>query len=89
MVSEKAVAQPGFVVDIKAWRMKDYRRFMKATEANDFDGMFESLALAVKEWPFAGNPTQPEAYDELTMDEWLEVTRAVSAAMSNQFSQGN
>lgn len=89
MTKEKAAASPLISVDMKAWRLKDYRRFMKATEDNDFEGMFTCLAVVVKAWPYEGNPSDPAAFDELTLEQWRAVTEAVGAAMSNQFSQGN
>lgn len=81
--------QPLIVVDMKAWRMKDYRHFMRATQESEFDGMFDTLSKVIISWPYAGDPSDPASFDELTMDEWLEVTKAVGSAMSNQFSQGN
>lgn len=89
MTNEKAAPQPLIVVDMKAWRMKDYRRFMKATQDTEFDGMFEALSKVIRSWPYEGDPADPASFDDLTMDEWLVVTKAVSSAMSSQFSQGN
>lgn len=88
MGDEKAV-KPLVVVDMRSWRMKDYRKFMSATQDNSFEGMFELLTKVVKSWPFAGDPSVAESYDELTMDEWLAVTKAVGASLTDQFSQGN
>lgn len=87
MADNKQVV-PLIVVDMRGWRMKDYRHFMKATQESDFGSMFDILAKVVKSWPFDGDPTDPASYDELGMEDWLAVTKAVGGAMSNQFSQG-
>lgn len=88
-MTDGKATKPLIVVNMKNWKMKDYRSFMKATETNSFEGMFELLSKVVLSWPYAGDPTDPASYDELAMEEWLEVTKAVGASLSNQFSQGN
>jgi hypothetical protein len=88
-MSDEKVVKPLIVVEMKRWRMKDYRQFMKATQESNFEDMFGLLSKVVVAWPYEGDPSVPESYDGLTMDEWLAVTKAVGASLTNQFSQGN
>lgn len=53
------------------------RVLRQMTNAEDLDGLVESLTGFVKEWPFEGDPTDEEAWDDLGRIEFNELIRAV------------
>lgn len=65
-------------------KMKDKRAFVKAsqnvTQSLDEADLYPYLAKFVKAWPYMGDPTLPESYDELTQTEFQEVVKRVSDA---------
>lgn len=73
----------GWTIDPNV-KMRDYRAFMKAsqhiTESLDTSELYPYLAKFVKAWPYAGDPSVPESYDELTILEFREVAKHVNDA---------
>ena len=53
------------------------RVLRQMTNAEDLDGLVESLTGFVKEWPFDGSPEKVEDWDELGRVEFNELIRGV------------
>lgn len=87
-MSEKTVVAP-IIVDFSDWRMRDFIAFMDAAQTQNMDGMMSGMTKIVKSWPYDGAPSEKESYLDLTVEQWLEVQRAVTERMSKGFSQGN
>lgn len=57
--------------------MKEYRRFVDADSRGDYEAVYAFLAQVVKAWDLELDPTDPASYDELDVEEYLGVVRAV------------
>lgn len=77
------------VVSFDGWRMRDMREFTKASQEGDLLKTFGMLAKVIKEWEFAGDPSDPASYDELSLDDWVKLTGQVREAISDKFNRGN
>lgn len=73
-------------VRLDNWKMRDYIRFFQAGNSGDFNEMFRLIAEIVVEWPFAGDPSDPESYLDLTPNEWSAVQQVIGEVVKNAFS---
>lgn len=85
----KNEALEGFVIDLNGWRVRDFRNFMTSLAGNDFDTLASLIGQVVSEWPFEGDPGEPESFMDLNFNELGRLLRAVNASMLGAFSQGN
>ncbi len=78
-----------FVIDLSGWRVRQFRDYIASVGNNDFDLMSELVGLVVNEWPYEGDPHNPEAVLDLQLPELLQIAKAIGAEMSRSFTQGN
>lgn len=78
-------------IDFSDWKMKDKRAFTRATieagEKSDESLIYPHLAMVIKAWPYAGDPSNPESYDELTPDQFEEASKQFAAALTARFQR--
>ena len=78
----------GWKIDLSSWEtMRDVRQFTDAQRSGDLGKVFEACAGIIKEWEFDGDPTDPDAYDDLTPQQWKQTQAEVNKAVS-AFFQG-
>jgi hypothetical protein len=86
-VREEEVSE-SVIVDVSAWRMRDHEDWIRQVhEEKNVSGMIDMMAEIVLSWPFDGDPSDPEAYRDLTSQEWVTVTAAVGEAISAAFQR--
>lgn len=76
-----------FVVDVSAWRMRDFIEFEKSVKTGDYDAMFSRFAAIVKSWPFEYDPSKQESYGDLRITEFKQLQVAVTKSLSAAFSE--
>lgn len=59
------------------------RRVMSATVTGDLGELIIGYTKFVKSWPFKGDPTDPESWDDLTRSQFNEVTGKVMADLAD------
>lgn len=60
-------------------KMKDFRRWIKAEQEQEFLPIYEFLAKLVVAWDWPDlNPRDPASYDELDLPEYKQVAAAAS-----------
>jgi len=75
-MSETA-ATPEIIVSFEDVRMKDFRAYWQAVARNDWQGQDAFFAKVVKQWPFAGDPSDAGAYGELDFRQYISVQRTI------------
>lgn len=83
------IKDDGFVIDISKWRIRNFRNFINAVRTNDFDAMAAEASQVVLQWPYAGEPSDPEAFMNLYLNQYPEIIRAINVEMEHSFSKGN
>lgn len=78
-----------FVIDLNNWKVKDFRAFVAALGDNDFVGVAEVAKKAVLQWPFSGDPADPNSYEELSLPQLGQLLKRVNQAVKEAFSEGN
>jgi len=73
----ETTATPEIIVSFEDVRMKDFRAYWQAVARNDWQGQDAFFAKVVKQWPFAGDPSNAGAYGELSVEEYFTVQRAI------------
>ena len=63
------VEEGDFTFDFTSMKMRDYREFIEANKEADIGGAYLFLAKCTVQWPFDGDPSDPDAYDDLSLDE--------------------
>ncbi len=58
------------------------RRIMAAAETGNLDLMIEGYAKFVAEWPFAGDPSDAESWDDLKRSEFNAITSEIVADLA-------
>jgi len=82
-------SSPHFVFALENWRMKDFNAFSKAMGETDFEKAAELSKDGILEWPFNGTPQNAEDWDNLTITQVADVTKALKQAIALVFSEGN
>ena len=67
------------IVSFDDVKMKDFRAYWKAVAKGDWQGQDAFFAKVVKAWPYEGDPSDAEAYGELSVQEYLEVQQTIKA----------
>ena len=80
-------AESLFAVDLSAWKIRDYTAWVDACERGDLPTMNTIMASVIRQWPYPGDPAQPDSYGDLSVAEWKEAGRAISRAVSATFQQ--
>jgi hypothetical protein len=82
--AEDADANWSIVIDVLRWKMKTKRAFMALVSSGgtdkDDNELYPFYAQMVRRWPYPYDPALIESYDEITVEEFNEVTRRVLAA---------
>lgn len=73
------------VVDLTGWKMKQIKAWQKAALAADFDVMIQMMVGVVRSWPFAGQPNDPAAYDDLDAGDFMKVSKVVGDHLADIF----
>lgn len=74
-------------LNIKNWKLRQYRDFMVAAKAGEFDTILESLSLLVDSWEYAGDPKDVNYWlDELDLSQWQQIVNKVNALLTEAFS---
>lgn len=76
------VIKSGPVVYDSNVKMGALRRIIKASTNGDLEALIEGFTRIVISWPFPGDPTTIEAWDELGRDEFGELITAISQEFS-------
>jgi len=82
-------ATPHFEFALEKWRMKDFSAFTTALGDTDFPKAAELAKTGIISWPFAGSPQNPDDWEELTITQVAAITKAIKAAITQIFSEGN
>ena len=77
------------VVDVSQWKMRHYSAYFNAMHAQNFDRLFELVAMVLKSAPFIEGEVTNETIADLSVDEWSLVGAAVAEALNAKFSKGN
>lgn len=80
---------PHFEFSLENWRMKDFNLFSKAMGETDFATAAKLSKDGILAWPFEGSPQNPEDWDNLTITQVADVTKALKQAIAQVFSEGN
>lgn len=80
---------PHFEFALENWRMKDFNLFSKAMGETDFATAAKLSKDGILAWPFEGSPQNPEDWDNLTITQVADVTKALKQAIAQVFSEGN
>ncbi len=72
-----------FTVDSSGWKLRDYRNFLQAAKANEFDPVLESMTKIVKidgefndfDWML----------DNLNLKDWQGLTSKVQTVLTEEF----
>ncbi len=79
----------GFVIDVSEWTMEDSCAFgeaLKTAEGNYSPRViFPLAARIVKQWPFAGDPSDAKSYLRLKVSEWKAVFQKIQEAIQGTF----
>lgn len=59
------------------------RRIMAAANSGDLELMIEGYSKFVSAWPFAGDPSDPEAWDDLKRSEFNAITSEIVADLAS------
>lgn len=78
-----------FVVDLSAWRIRNFNSFLAAVGTNDFTALAAEVGLVIKQWPFEGSPSDPEAFMNLALGDLPKIIGAINEEMKALFSKGN
>jgi len=78
-----------YSIDLSGWRVRQFRDYIKSVSENDFDLMAELIGHVVHEWPYEGDPHDPEAVLDLQLPNLLHIAKAIGAEMSASFTEGN
>lgn len=70
-------------------RMKDFRAWTAAEQANDYDACYGYLAQLIEAWEFDGDPSDPAAYDELDLSEYQQLNKAAAAFLTDEGTAKN
>lgn len=65
--------------------MKQIRTFQEGLQSARFKDVYELCTKIIKTWPYGGDPSNIEAYDDLAPLEYTEVTNEVSTALGKLF----
>lgn len=72
-------------IDLKGFKVKQYRQFYRIIATNNVDGLIALLGGRVTAWPFEGDPTDDDAWDELELGQFREALEMVGRAINNIF----
>lgn len=76
-------------IDLTDWNMADMKRWSLAQRSADISLMNACMAEAIIVWPYAPDPTNEFAYDDLSTDEWNLAVVQMNAAMQNRLQIGD
>lgn len=82
---EKTTPDSLLVVDISGWKMKQFKKWQRAALAGDLDAMQEMMVGVVRSWPFAGQPNDPDAYDDLAIADFMKIGKAIGEQVTELF----
>ena len=72
----------GEVVFDSNTKMGALRRIIKAANTGDLDTLMEGFSRVIISWPYAGDPTDIDAWDELGREEFNELVQGVTGAFA-------
>lgn len=75
-------------IAIKAWTVVDYRAFKQALADNQTLRAANLASLVVKEWPYEGDPSDPESYSNkeiITFPQVMRLLKEVSEKADSVF----
>lgn len=74
-------------INAKNWKLRQYRDFIKATQTNDLDKIIELVPLLIEKWDLPGDPKdQDYVLDNLDLQQWIDVTKLVTVALTQEFA---
>ena len=85
----KALACGGNVTIQGRLRMRDVRKWTEAEQTADLLTCYRYMAAMIVEWSFAGDPNDPESYDNLWQHEMRQVNLALTQHVSAQSQAKN
>ena len=80
---------PHFEFALENWKMRDFNAFTKAMGEVDFAQAAVLAKSGILAWPFAGSPSNPDDWEDLTITQVAAVTKALKQAISQIFAEGN
>jgi hypothetical protein len=70
--------------------MGQFRAWARAEQEGQFEAVYKHLAAVVQGWDYdAGDPRQPESYDNLTFTEYRQVNEAVVGWLRSEVEAKN
>jgi hypothetical protein len=75
-----------FAGDLK---MKEFRKWVRAEQAGDFDTVFACLARIVDGWDWDLDPKDPSSYDELGIHEYQQLSQAAAEWLTSAIQAKN
>lgn len=79
------VANGKWVVDLSKWKTKQVRHWRNAAMDGNLDELISMAIAVVREWPYAGNPSEFDHWDELTPDESMAGFKQIGDKVSDFF----
>lgn len=77
-----------FVINLNAWKMRDFRAFLAAVKDDKWEELFPLIAKVVVSWDYP-QALSAEGVEDLGLEDLATVLRAINAAVTNAFTQGN
>ena len=78
-------------INVLQWKMRQKREFLALLNTGgtnkDDSALYPFYALMVKKWPYALDPSVESNYDEISVEEFNEVTRRVIATFQQAADQ--
>jgi hypothetical protein len=81
---DKFVIPDGFEFNFDGVLARDYRRFLDSLTELDLLESYDFFVQTVEAWPYAGDPSDPESYDELDVKQLTVVQKAVIKAFNEE-----
>lgn len=81
--------EQGLVIDASRLTLRDFERFTNSASTNDTAVLRETFAKVVVSWDRAGDPTDPETYADLSVLDFVQVSRDISKALADALAAKN
>lgn len=76
-------------IDLSKWTMKDLTAFTKAMSENDYAAVAPIASKAITRWPFDGDVSEAETWENLSIPAFASVLKTVRKAVEQVFAEGN
>lgn len=76
------------ILDLGKWTVQDFDDFLTFTAENRLADAAKKLSVIIVSWPYAGDPTNPEAVCALKLADYKRLLKQVNVAMQTLFSEG-